>query len=149
VRRIFGGIPLVVPAICMMIVALWGNIASLVIISFFITITASGSASAGHCANIIDISPNFAGTICGLVNGLGAFGVYFATQLVAVLLRSRHDFETWRYLFWVLFGILSCGSTVYLLLCSGKLQSWDSAKSKDNIVQQETEMLACKSNNIF
>jgi ACS family sodium-dependent inorganic phosphate cotransporter len=103
----------------MMIVALWGNITPLAIISFIITITASGPATARHCPNIIDISPNFAGTICGLVNALAAFGVYFATQLIAVLLRSRHNFETLRYLFWVLFAMLSSGSTVYLLLYSG------------------------------
>jgi ACS family sodium-dependent inorganic phosphate cotransporter len=122
----------------MMIVALWGNIAPLPIISFIITIRASGPATGGHCPNIIVISPNFAGSICGLVNALGAFGVYFATQLIAVLLRSRHDFETLCYLFWLLFAMLSCGSTVYLLRYSGNRKSWDSVKSKDDIAELET-----------
>lgn len=125
VRKIFGTIAFLVPCFFMLVLALWGDIASVALISFCITLSVHAFIAAGHCANILDISPNFSGTICGIVNTVSAFTVYFSTKLVATLVRNDHSFKSWQPLFWIWFTGYGIGGVMFFILCSGKIQSWD------------------------
>lgn len=115
----------------MLSLALWGDLTAVALTGFTISLTVNAVSTAGHCANILDISHNYAGTICGLVNTVSAFSAYFSTKLVAKLLEKGHTFQEWRYLFGILFVVYFATTIIYLVLCSADLQKWDSVKVQE------------------
>ncbi|EFA02693.1 Putative inorganic phosphate cotransporter-like Protein [Tribolium castaneum] len=125
VRKTFGTTAFLIPSIFMVILAFYGDVATIVLVSFCISLAINAFAVAGHCANMLDISPNFSGTICGLVNTVAAITVYFSTRIVGLLIRNGHTYENWRPLFWILAAVYGFGAVSYFVLCSGKVQSWD------------------------
>ncbi|XP_044256036.1 sialin-like [Tribolium madens] len=125
VRKIFGTTAFLIPGIFMVIMAFHGDVATVVLVSFSITYAVNAFSVAGHLANMLDISVNFSGTICGIVNTVSALTVYFSTRIVGMLVRNGHSFENWRPLFWILAGVYCFGAVMYFILCSGKVQSWD------------------------
>ncbi|KAJ3658710.1 hypothetical protein Zmor_010435 [Zophobas morio] len=139
VRKVFGTYSLIVPSIFMILLGVWGNVAAVALTSFYLALIANAAVTAGHCPNILEVSPNYSGTICGLVNMVSAFGVYVATRLVALLLSSGHTFQDWRPFFWIQCGVYCVGGIIYLVLCSGRLQSWDSKRCKNETVKCTAE----------
>ncbi|XP_970513.2 sialin [Tribolium castaneum] len=131
IRKLFETVSLLIPSLCMLSLALWGDSTAVALTGFTISLTVNAVSTAGHCANILDISHNYAGTICGLVNTVSAFSAYFSTKLVAQLLRNDHTFQEWRYLFGILFGSYFSTTIIYLVLCSGNLQKWDEHKMQE------------------
>ncbi|KAJ3631379.1 hypothetical protein MTP99_012508 [Tenebrio molitor] len=133
VRKIFESVALLIPTMSMLTLALWGDIPLIAFIAFTTSLTTNAISTAGHAANILDISPNYAGTICGIVNTFSAFAVYLSTRLVAMLLRNGQSFQEWRHLFWTLFSTYLSASIIYLIWCSSKVQPWDSEKREENV----------------
>ncbi|EFA02691.2 hypothetical protein TcasGA2_TC008412 [Tribolium castaneum] len=131
VRKIFEAVGLLVPAFSMLLLVFWGYLTPVAVTLFTISITTCAISSAGHCTNMLDVSPNFAGTICGLVNTFSSFTAYISTEMVTALLRKDNTFKEWRFVFAIVFGVEVIATGVYLIFCSGEKQSWDSVKTNE------------------
>ncbi|XP_008192799.2 sialin-like isoform X1 [Tribolium castaneum] len=131
VRKIFEAVGLLVPAFSMLLLVFWGYLTPVAVTLFTISITTCAISSAGHCTNMLDVSPNFAGTICGLVNTFSSFTAYISTEMVTALLRKDNTFKEWRFVFAIVFGVEVVATGVYLIFCSGEKQSWDSVKTNE------------------
>ncbi|RZC43202.1 hypothetical protein BDFB_000452, partial [Asbolus verrucosus] len=112
-RRIFETIGMFLQAVFMIIIAFFGDKAPIFITFFILTITVNSACVCGHVANMLDIAPNFAGTISGLAYGISSIAGYFSTKIVASLLENGHTFQQWRSLFWILFGTNFLGWAIY------------------------------------
>ncbi|XP_075224624.1 putative inorganic phosphate cotransporter isoform X1 [Lycorma delicatula] len=77
--------------------------------------------------NSLDLSPNYAGTLMALVNGIGAIsGV--CTPYVTGLLISDNSLTQWRMVFWISVLVLIFTNLFYLLTGSAEEQPWNDPK---------------------
>ncbi|XP_018568852.1 sialin isoform X2 [Anoplophora glabripennis] len=115
-RKVFTTFALLVPAVLMIIQAIWGENSAL-------------SVTAGYLSNGLDIAPNFSGTIFGMANTLSSLGGWVSTQIVAVLTKESSTFDTWKFVFWILVFTYAFGCLFYLIFGTGKLQTFNSVEA--------------------
>lgn len=78
----------------------------------------------GMKVNALDLSPNFAGTLMGITNGIGALTGIAAPYVVGVLTPNR-TLKEWRMVFFISCAFLVLTNTVYLIWASAKTQWWN------------------------
>lgn len=72
----------------------------------------------------LDMSPNYAGTIMAVTNGIGALTGILGPFLVGVLTTNTSLYE-WRIVFWIAFGVFNITNIVYVIWASGEVQPWN------------------------
>lgn len=77
--------------------------------------------------NALDLSPNYAGTLMGITNGIGALTGIAAPYLVGVLTPDR-TLTQWRMVFFISCGFLVLTNMVYVIWATGKTQPWNNPK---------------------
>ncbi|XP_014232260.1 sialin-like [Trichogramma pretiosum] len=83
-----------------------------------------GCATFSVLANALDLGPNYAGTIMGLVNGISTLSGIFSPYLVG-LLTPNSTVDEWRSVFWIVFLMFAVTEVVFLIWGSGELQEWN------------------------
>jgi len=148
IRKAFTTFATLTPGLLMIIQAIWGMNAVLSVSVFTISLFFNGAVTAGYLANGLDIAPNFSGSIFGLANTFSSFGGWLSTKIVAVLTAEKHDFDSWKYVFWILVGTYTFGSLFYLLFGTGKLQKWNNLEEIPTKDDKELQPLKNKSDYI-
>lgn len=87
----------------------------------------------GMRVNILDLSPNYSGTLMGIVNGIGALSGIAAPYVVGAL-TPEPTLYNWRLVFWIVFGVLTSTNLMYLFFASGEVQPWNDMEqlTRDN-----------------
>lgn len=106
------------------------------------TLFAIGMGFMGFCyaslrVNSLDLSPNFAGTIMALANGIGSVSGMVAPTLIGFLTPNR-TLQEWRLVFWVMCVVLILSNFVFIFWGSGEVQSWNEPIT----VTDDTELAA-------
>lgn len=78
--------------------------------------------------NPLDLSPNYAGTVMALVNGIGAVSGIITPYLVG-LLTPENTMAQWRIVFWIAVAVLLSTNILYVLTASGEVQPWNSPET--------------------
>ncbi|XP_056638287.1 sialin [Diorhabda sublineata] len=125
-RKVFTTFACSLPAIMMVIQALWGKTSAISVTVFTCALFFNGAVTAGYLSNVLDIAPNFSGTIFGMANTLSSIAGWVSTKVVAVITETESTFRTWRYIFWILAGAYAFATVVYLVFGTGKLQKFNS-----------------------
>lgn len=108
-----------------------------------------GTFYPGMKVNPLDLSPNYAGSLMALTNGIGAMtGVaapwmvgYMTPNVSFIYLRMRRmerrknlyiyffnlqsSLEEWRVVFWISFAIFVVTTFIYSIWASGEVQPWN------------------------
>ncbi|GLG98341.1 Putative inorganic phosphate cotransporter [Gryllus bimaculatus] len=84
----------------------------------------SGATAAGVHASAIDVAPNYAGTVFGLSQTLGAAGGLAGSYVVTEALHGSLP-GSWRLLFGVASLVLGLTATFFLGFGSGSVQPWN------------------------
>ncbi|KAF5284355.1 hypothetical protein FQR65_LT13572 [Abscondita terminalis] len=84
-----------------------------------------GTFYCGMKVNALDLSPNFAGTLMAIVNGIGAISGIITPYLVGAL-TTDHTLEQWRLVFWITLAVLIITNIIYVIFASGNVQRWNS-----------------------
>lgn len=99
--------------------------------------------------NPLDLSPNYAGVLMAITNGIGAITGIIAPYLVGVLTPNVsfkinllnwnfNDFinsifqsllSEWRTVFWIAFGVFNVTNLAYILGASGEVQPFNSPET--------------------
>lgn len=139
----------VLPAITLVAASYAGYNKVRVIFMFTLTMGFLGNFFSGAKVNALDLSPNYAGSLMALTNGLAglagvgvlpAIGVL--TPDVSVNLNSNHMFvvinfstiylqstlEQWRFVFWITLVVSMVRALVFLVWGSGEIQPWNYPK---------------------
>uniref|UniRef100_A0A1B6LST4 Major facilitator superfamily (MFS) profile domain-containing protein n=1 Tax=Graphocephala atropunctata TaxID=36148 RepID=A0A1B6LST4_9HEMI len=74
--------------------------------------------------NCLDLSPNYAGTVMALVNGIGAISGIITPYLVGLLITDN-TMEQWRSVFLIAAAVLLLTNLVYVCTASGEVQPWN------------------------
>ncbi|XP_050511061.1 sialin [Diabrotica virgifera virgifera] len=131
-RKVFTTFACLLPAILMGIQAIWGRTSALSVTVFTLALFFNGAVTAGYLSNVLDIAPNFSGTIFGIANTLSSIAGWISTKIVAIITKTESTFQTWRYVFWILAGTYAFAAAFYLIFGSGKLQKFNSVQSNSN-----------------
>ncbi|XP_014261738.1 sialin-like [Cimex lectularius] len=101
-----------------------------------VTLFTVGMGFMGFCysslrVNGLDISPNYAGTIMAIVNGMGSISGMVGPILVGYLTPNRTLTE-WRQVFWVMVAMLVGTNFIYVFYGTAKTAKWNDPKSNKN-----------------
>jgi len=123
-RKLFTSIASVGPAIFIMLASYAGCSKVMVVVHFTIAMGLMGTFYPGMKVNPLDLSPNYAGTIMAITNGIGAITGIVAPTLVGFMTPNRTLYE-WRAVFWVAFVIFMVTNVVYVIWASGEVQDFN------------------------
>ncbi|XP_058791623.1 putative inorganic phosphate cotransporter [Phymastichus coffea] len=98
-----------------------------VVIMFTLGVTFMGSSLPGIKVNSLDLSPNYAGTVMALTNGIASFTGIMTPYLVGVLTPNQ-TLSEWRLVFWIVFLVFFVTNTIFVSFASGDVQDWNDPK---------------------
>lgn len=138
VRKIGCTVASVGPAIFLVAASYAGCDGILVITLLSIGLTLMGCAFFSLIINALDLSPNYAGSIMGLVNGIAVIGGMLSPYIVG-LITPNQTIGEWRIVFWIVFVIFVSSDVVYLMYGSGEVQEWNDPPCSSEQVTMDKE----------
>lgn len=128
VRKVNTAISSIGPGV-LLIAAMYSGCNVVLVISLItIGLTLVGSRVPGSMVNVIDLSPNYAGTLMGIANGIGALCGIMAPYTVGVLAPNQ-TYSEWRLIFWIIGGVFIVTAVNFLYFASGDIQPWNEPES--------------------
>lgn len=114
---------------------------SMLACAFIILATGShGAVSTGPLSAIIDISPNYAGILLGIVNSFCAIPGWIGPIIVSYLTFENQSVERWQYVFIICSAMLILSGLTFILFSDSSRQEWNqSMPKKDNVKNNEEE----------
>ncbi|OTF79875.1 sialin-like protein [Euroglyphus maynei] len=149
-RKLFQTIALVGSAAFLASIPLFGCQIIPIIVMLNLSMITLGLTAGGDSLIIVDVAPDYSGSIYGFSNSIASLPGFLAPMFVGFLLDLPHDDEMkqWSILFWIGAGIYLIGSLVFLLFVDSKPESWGKqqqqqqpldSNSKSNHHHQPTE----------
>ena len=123
-RKINTTIATVAPAIFIVSASYAGCNRAAVVIMFVLGVAFMGSSMPGIKVNSLDLSPNYAGTLMALTNGIASFTGILSPYLVGVLTPNQ-TLSEWRLVFWIVFWVFFATNIIFILFASGEVQDWN------------------------
>ncbi|CAL8072638.1 unnamed protein product [Orchesella dallaii] len=108
---------------------------SLAILFYMMSGLFNGAVYGGMLINPIDISPNYAGAIEGLINGLSNIAGFCAPYVAGLILHNEHSISGWHYVFLIPVVGDFVGNLCFVLFCSTKVQPWNNKNSSTKDVE--------------
>lgn len=129
-RKFFTTLASMGPALFILIASYVGCDRMLAVGMFTIAMGFMGTFYCGMKVNALDLSPNYAGTIMAIVNGIGGLTGIIVPYLVGAL-TENHTLNEWRTVFWIAFGVFVITNLVFVLFGSAEVQTWNSNEEKE------------------
>uniref|UniRef100_A0A1B6C9M9 Major facilitator superfamily (MFS) profile domain-containing protein n=1 Tax=Clastoptera arizonana TaxID=38151 RepID=A0A1B6C9M9_9HEMI len=95
--------------------------------------------------NPLDLSPNYAGTVMALTNGIGAISGIITPYLVGLLIPDS-TMAQWRLVFWIAVGVLLLTNCIYVVTASGEVQPWNDPQTSKEKINEECEQTEMEAN---
>ncbi|XP_014215997.1 putative inorganic phosphate cotransporter [Copidosoma floridanum] len=109
----------------------------IVISSLFMFTSAAGLP--GIKANVLDLSPNYAGTVMAISHGLaglcGIAGPYFVGVMV-----PNQTLSEWRLVYWTIFAVGMITNVIFVIFGSGEVQEWNDPNFDRKNQEKDVEM---------
>ena len=131
IRKIGSVIALVGPAIFIIAASYAGCNHATVVVMFYLGMVLMGAALPGIMVNVLDLSPNYAGTLMALTNGISALTGVF-TPYIAGHLTPHQTLKEWRLVFWIVFCVSILTNIVFLIYGSGEVEYWNNLDYKED-----------------
>ncbi|XP_018570592.1 putative inorganic phosphate cotransporter [Anoplophora glabripennis] len=128
-RKVYSFVGNVFPAICMVTAAHIGCTRAGAITLYTVGMFFMGLYYPGTMVNINDISRHYSGTIMALTNGLCSLTGIVGTFVVGHL-TPHGTIEEWRKVFWIVFGVCTINTTIYVIFGKVDRQPWDYPKEE-------------------
>ncbi|KAG8291695.1 hypothetical protein J6590_054428 [Homalodisca vitripennis] len=117
-------------------IAYWGGAAGLAGLplvfsapaaSALLTLSVSLGAGmfSGFMTNHLDLSPNFAGLLMGITNGLAALSSLLAPMTAGFIVTDERSRDQWMIVFYISSVIFFIGNSVFVLFGSTEVQPWN------------------------
>uniref|UniRef100_A0A8D8VYQ6 Inorganic phosphate cotransporter n=1 Tax=Cacopsylla melanoneura TaxID=428564 RepID=A0A8D8VYQ6_9HEMI len=128
IRKIFTLIGFFGPAIGILLASFAGMNRELAVFSFTLGMAFMGFYYPSIRVNTLDLSPNYAGVLMGIVNGLSSITGIFTPVFTGHVI-TNDTLTEWRIVFMVTFSILIVSAIIYLIFGSGEIQPWNGPKT--------------------
>ncbi|XP_065157399.1 sialin-like [Atheta coriaria] len=123
-RKLFVYISHFLPAALMFVLGYTGCDPAAPAALYTASLALTGATPAGAFASAADIAPNFAGTVFGLCQTVGAAGLLGANYVVSEGLHGSFA-GWWRLVFGACSAVLLITATVFMGMGSGSIQDWN------------------------
>ncbi|KAH9529084.1 hypothetical protein DERF_002994 [Dermatophagoides farinae] len=131
-RKLFQTIALVGSAAFLASIPLFGCQIIPIIVMLNLSMITLGLTAGGDSLIIVDVAPDYSGSIYGFANSIASLPGFLAPMFVGFMLDLPHDDEMkqWSILFWIGAGIYVIGSIVFILFVDAKPESWGKQQSR-------------------
>ncbi|KAH8340020.1 hypothetical protein KR067_006338, partial [Drosophila pandora] len=94
----------------------------------------NAGCSCGYLINHIDLSPNFAGPMMGVTNGIAGITSIVAPLVVGGILTNEEDPNQWRVVFFITGGVYLICNTLFVLFGKATVQPWNEPSSMSSTI---------------
>uniref|UniRef100_A0A1B6F5L1 Putative inorganic phosphate cotransporter n=1 Tax=Cuerna arida TaxID=1464854 RepID=A0A1B6F5L1_9HEMI len=126
-------------------IAFWGGAASLVALSVVHSVSGSvvlltlgvslnAAIYVGFLSNHLDLSPNFAGLLMGITNGISTIFAILAPMVTGFIVTDQTNREEWMIAFYISAGLFFFGNLVFVIFGTTEVQRWN-----DPLVEVDSE----------
>ncbi|XP_031354995.1 putative inorganic phosphate cotransporter [Photinus pyralis] len=129
-RKFFTTVASMGPAVFIVGASYSGCDRYLAVALFTIAMGLMGTFYCGMKVNALDLSPNFAGTLMAIVNGIGAISGIITPYLIGAL-TTDHTLEEWQLVFWITLGVFTVTNIIYVIFASGETQWWNNVDKSE------------------
>uniref|UniRef100_A0A182KC62 Major facilitator superfamily (MFS) profile domain-containing protein n=1 Tax=Anopheles christyi TaxID=43041 RepID=A0A182KC62_9DIPT len=146
VRKMGGTLCCVVNGIFVFILASSGCNSLMATIFLTLATTVHGAVSTGPLANLVDMSPRYAGILLGFSGMITVVPGFVSPIIVGML--GNHTVEQWRIIFLITSGTLIICGLLYMAFADSTLQSWNSCddlSSSTRSIHEHDELKGLKS----
>lgn len=105
---------------------------------FIIMMFFKGMAYSSLRANNIDLSPNYAGVLMAIMNGLGGFAGLVTPWVVGFVITGEGSVDEWRTAFFICAVLMTALCIPYLIWGSADVQPWNSVEEKGDTEMQQS-----------
>ncbi|XP_011506437.1 PREDICTED: sialin-like isoform X2 [Ceratosolen solmsi marchali] len=140
VRKLGNSIASVGPALFIVGASYAGCDRVYVVTMIALGMTLMGAALPSMKVNGLDLSPNYAGSLMALTNGIGAFTGIVTPYIVGVLTPNQ-TLSEWRLVFWIICAVFLASNLVFVLWADGDVQYWN---DPDFLRQEKSDKRARK-----
>ncbi|CAG9798969.1 unnamed protein product [Chironomus riparius] len=138
-RKLFTTFSFTVPGVFLVVASFSGCDRMQAVLMFTVAMGFMGAYYSGMKANNLDLSPNFAGAIMAITNGIGAI-IGIINPYIIGLITPNRTISEWRNVFYISCGFLTFTNIVYIIWGSAEKQPWDTPEEIRSIENVETEM---------
>ncbi|GFS31725.1 hypothetical protein NPIL_426271 [Nephila pilipes] len=91
---------------------------------FIFSVMIGGFCYSGHMLSLLDMSPEFAGTLMGIANTMSSLTGFITPLVVGVLTNGNNTLHQWRIVFGITSTLLTFATTVFIFFSSSEKQDW-------------------------
>jgi ACS family sodium-dependent inorganic phosphate cotransporter-like MFS transporter 6/7/8 len=137
IRKICNSLASFLPGAALLYLAFLEDLdATLVTVLLVVAVGASAFTQSGYVINVLDVAPNHAGTLLGMVNCTNNVFSILGPLSVGLLGSDKKDPILWRTVFLLAAGIYMGGGLFYVLFTSAEVQSWNEPKHNEKQVEE-------------
>ncbi|XP_069697781.1 sialin-like isoform X3 [Periplaneta americana] len=125
VRRMSIIISHLFPAMSLLALSLAGDNTTMAVAIMTIAVTTLGAYSSGYYQNPMDIAPNFAGSLTGLMNAMGSVTGVISTPIAGAILQKDNTTDGWSIIFWISATMYTVCSLPYIICFKAEVQPWN------------------------
>ncbi|XP_013116292.1 putative inorganic phosphate cotransporter isoform X2 [Stomoxys calcitrans] len=132
-RKIFNSIGQWVPMCCLIALGYMSEdekVLAITLLTFGVGFNAASFC--GYLVNHMDLSPNFAGTMMGITNGLSNLLSVFAPLVVGAIVVDEESPEQWRIVFFITAAVYLVGNGLFLIFGKATVQPWNYADTSSS-----------------
>jgi Na(+)-dependent inorganic phosphate cotransporter len=129
--------------VCMLALAYSGCDYTWAVVWLSAAVAMNGSVSTGPLASMVDISPNYASVILGIVNSIVALVGFLTPAVVGQLTYQNQTVQQWQKVFWISTAMLVSTGVLFVAFAKSELQPWNTPDALTN----GSELISMKKNN--
>ncbi|XP_043464166.1 sialin isoform X2 [Leptopilina heterotoma] len=137
IRRIFMIFSHVAPGICLLGMTYAGCDKVLAVVMMILALAFNGAACQTSLQNHQDLSPNYAGSLYGIMNTFGSFPGFILPFIIGLLTDNHNGIEEWRIVFWISAVVFLSATVIFWLFGSAEIQPWNNVGQEGGDDEEE------------
>lgn len=124
-RKFFCVFSHIIPGLFLMILAYMDDNPYVCVAIITLSLGFNGASTVTNLQNAQDLAPNFAGTIYGTINFIGATSGFITPLIVAHFTQDRNTIDEWSILFIIGAVAYILPALIFIMFGSGEVQPWN------------------------
>ncbi|XP_018898754.2 putative inorganic phosphate cotransporter isoform X2 [Bemisia tabaci] len=129
-RKMWNTVALWGPALTLCLLAFSGTHETLALFLLVSSLALNSAVNLGFLSNHMDLSPNFAGTLMGITNGLANITSIAGPLYVGYIVTDPKSLVQWRIVFLTSAALFFVGNLIFILFGTAEVQPWNAPQEE-------------------